>query len=122
MDGSQLSDIEHPRLQVLDAYIRKHHATPITLTVAAKVATLSPAYLSALVRRELNITFVQWVTVIRVEAAKPLLKRRWPQITQVASQVGFPSLIAFERAFRRSEGLCPREFRKKHARERKNGA
>lgn len=64
LDYSQLSEIQHPRLRILDAHLRSHIRDSITLTDAAIVTIVSPSFLSALVREELDIAFTRWLTYL----------------------------------------------------------
>ena len=107
----RLADIQDARLSKLDQHVGRNLANSISLSSAARIAGLSAPYLSSLFRRNLGITFSRWLTQIRITAANPLLQKPMPQISVIACRVGYPSLNTFERAFRRVEGISPRDYR-----------
>jgi len=110
-----LSDQDHRVTKVI-AYVTSNLTRRVTLVEAASVACLEPLYFSKRFRRVVGMTFVSWSTSIRVQSAKRLLE--WPalSITAVANAVGYRDLTTFERAFRKREAICPREYRRLLAR------
>ena len=49
----------------------------ISLEMASEQIGLSPSYISALLKNENQTTFVKYVTQLRMEKAKVLLKKQW---------------------------------------------
>jgi AraC-like DNA-binding protein len=84
-----------------------------TLTDAAGVAGLRPAYFSKLFRRVTGETFVEWNARIRVTEAKKLLRILDLSVTAIAISVGYADVTTFERAFRKLEHRSPRQYRAK---------
>jgi two-component system response regulator YesN len=82
-----------------------------TLTDAAGVAGLRPAYFSKLFRRVTGETFVEWNARIRVTEAKKLLRILDLSVTAIAISVGYADVTTFERAFRKLEHRSPRQYR-----------
>lgn len=50
--------------------------------------------------------------ICRVEAARQLLAVEGLKVADIAERLGYSDLTAFERAFRRSEGVTPAQFRR----------
>jgi len=59
--------------------------------------------------REFGMSYTQWRTRLRLQAARVLLKGPRP-VTQVAHQVGYASPSAFIQAFTREYGCTPGEY------------
>lgn len=59
-------------------------------------------------------TFMSYLMKTRLHFARGALKRQAVSITEVAYSNGFNSSAQFSRAFRRSTGMSPREYRKLH--------
>lgn len=93
-------------------YIRRHIAEPaLSLADAAGCAGLSPSYLSALFRRELDRTFTGYVTETRLDRARQLLRETDLPAGQVARAVGFRDAHYFSALFKKHTGLSPTAYR-----------
>ncbi|HWP81014.1 MAG TPA: AraC family transcriptional regulator [Candidatus Acidoferrum sp.] len=93
-------------------YIRHHYAQPITLPLIAENAGVSPNYLSGIFGKEAGIPLRDYVTRVRMEAAKTLLRTTGMRTYQVAGAVGIENAKYFGRLFRRHTGQSPQAFRK----------
>lgn len=78
----------------------------------ARKVYISPYYLSHLFREELNITFLEYLTMVRMEEAKKLLKDTSLSIVAIASQVGYEDASYFSKVFKRYVGISPAQYRK----------
>ncbi|MGE5528528.1 MAG: PocR ligand-binding domain-containing protein [Patescibacteria group bacterium] len=94
------------------AYIRAHYGEPLTLEGVAQKVFISPFYLSHLFKEELGLTFVEYVTRVRVEEAKRLLADNGLSILGVAQKVGYEDASYFSKVFRRATGLSPNQYRR----------
>ena len=72
--------------------------------VAASERTLARAFTA-----ETGIPFGRWRTLLRLQAALPMLARGEP-VGRVASRVGYDTPSAFVAAFRRETGQTPGSF------------
>lgn len=61
-------------------------------------------------RKEMGISFYQYVTQRRLVAAKSKILENIP-LEAVASEVGFSDYSSFYRAFKNEYGISPRKFR-----------
>lgn len=104
-----------PRLRAVRAAVEARLAEPIGRADAAAWAYLSPAYFSTFFRRNVGVTFCQWLAWLRVERAKKMLERSNLAITEVALACGFRDLGTFERAFKRMAGTTPRAYKRRAA-------
>ncbi len=87
-----------------------------TCASAARVAGLERAYFSKLFRSVMSATFTEWNAAVRVAEAKRLLREIDLSITAVSASVGYDDVTTFERVFKRLEGVCPREHRRRISR------
>ena len=102
-------------VQAARQYIAQHYTEALTLELVAAQVFLSPSYLSALFRKELKQTFNDYVTELRVKAAKNLLAQPTYTIAQVAELVGYTDAKYFSRIFTKKVGLKPVEYRRLRA-------
>ena len=102
----------YPRLKRLREYVEQNYSEPIPLEKAAGIATLESTYFSSYFRVKVGITFTEWLRQVRIRQAMRLMKASDFSITEVAYEVGFMSLGAFGRAFKKQTRMTPKEFKK----------
>ncbi|MDR1588335.1 MAG: PocR ligand-binding domain-containing protein [Treponema sp.] len=92
-------------------YIGLNYADELSLTSVADAVFVSGYYLSHLFRKELNMTFSDYVCKIRIEKAKGLLKDdRELQIREITEKVGFNDPNYFTKSFKKLTGVPPKEY------------
>jgi len=106
--GSRLPPA-YPKLLRARDYLVRHNRRDLTLDEVAEHADLSASYLSALFKRHLGCSPMQYQTRVRLRNAKRLLARGLT-VTEAAEEAGFHSLHYFSRTFRRHHGQTPSAF------------
>jgi two-component system response regulator YesN len=92
-------------------YILRHYAGDLTLSKVADAVFVSEYYLSHLFRKEMNITFSDYICRVRIDRAKELLKKEPPvQIREISEKVGFNDANYFAKIFKKLAGVTPREY------------
>jgi AraC-like DNA-binding protein len=94
------------------SYVSQDLTRRVTLSEAASVAGLDPIYFSKRFRKTVGLTFGLWSVRLRIEKSKLLLRMVDLSVTAIAANVGYDDLTTFARAFRRVEGIAPREYRR----------
>ncbi|MFC5404211.1 response regulator transcription factor [Cohnella soli] len=94
------------------AYIRSHMTASLSLTDVAGAVYVSPHYLSHLFRERAGMTFLEYVTALRIEEAKRRLMEPGVKIYEVAEQIGYKSWKHFSRVFKEFTGIGPAEYRR----------
>ena len=92
--------------------IHSRYGEPLSLDQLAREAALSPFHFLRLFRRAFGETPHQYLTRVRIEAAKRLLLDDVP-VTDVCFEVGFQSLGSFSALFARRVGSPPTTFRRR---------
>ncbi|MCL6591493.1 MAG: PocR ligand-binding domain-containing protein [Firmicutes bacterium] len=93
-------------------YIRENYDRPLTLESVAQKVYVSPFYLSHLFKAELGLTFVEYLTRVRVEEAKRLLAATNLSVLGVAEKVGYEDASYFSKVFRKMTGMTPNQYRR----------
>ncbi len=106
-DGSPAS--VYPAL----VYIREHLDEPFGADELAAVCGVSTAYFQRLFKLDKGMTPRAYVERLRIARAKELLTATDAPISLVAERCGFGSQAYFSCRFGESEGISPREFRKR---------
>jgi AraC-like DNA-binding protein len=92
-------------------FIEVHFREPISLADVARAASYSRCHFCKLFRQQLGLSFVTYLSHVRIRRAMVLLARSDRSITEIAFDVGFNDLSHFERVFRAVQGQTPTRFR-----------
>ncbi len=93
------------------ARIEANYQRRISLQEVAAAEFVSEAWLSRLFHKEVGVSFVQYITALRLgKAAEQLLATR-RSVQQVAQDNGFASARIMSDLFKRQHGVTPRQFR-----------
>lgn len=93
-------------------YIHQHYAESLTLETLSNEVNLNATYLSSVFKRETNQSFLDYLTQVRVDAAKELLADTEIPISDVAEHVGYQDMKYFYKRFKKFTGLSPKDYRK----------
>lgn len=93
-------------------YIEHHYSQPISLESVAEYVDLSPVYFSGLFKKSTGCNFIDYLTDIRLEAAKKLLKSSRYSIQEISSAVGYSDSKYFMKLFKKITGIKPSDYRK----------
>lgn len=95
------------------SFIRENYDCPLTLDDVALEVGSSPFHLSHRFKETTGTTFIEYLARVRIARVKKLLRDRSKRITEIAFEVGFQSLAPFNRAFKRFEGMSPKQYRER---------
>ncbi|NMB25855.1 MAG: AraC family transcriptional regulator [Firmicutes bacterium] len=101
-----------PAVQRAVDHIKEHFREELTLEDVAQAVHFSPYYLSRLFREELGLTFVNYLTIVRMDEAKRLLLETDWTISRIAALVGYQDPSYFTKVFKKMEGQTPTQFRR----------
>ena len=101
-----------PIVQKAAGYIDEHYQESIRLEDVAAYVGLNPTYLSSIFKRELKISFSNYLTQKRIEEACSLLLRSNHSLSDIAAEAGFENQSYFSQSFRKHTGMSPKEYRK----------
>ncbi|MCS7464777.1 helix-turn-helix transcriptional regulator [Paenibacillus doosanensis] len=86
----------------------------LSLSTVAEALSLTPSYVTRYFKTKNGLPLMQYVSKIRIEKAKELLKDSQLSIKDIVAQVGFVDENNFSRAFRKREGVSPSQYRSVH--------
>jgi AraC-like DNA-binding protein len=99
------------RLSPVLEYVARNYADTVTLKQAATLAKMSVPQFVRLFKKVAGMSFVSYVTHVRLSRSVRLLKESCLTIAEVACQVGFCDQSYFDRRFKAAFGQTPRDFR-----------
>ena len=106
----------HRVIQKLLQFIDEKYAENIGLNELAMLVNMNPAYLSILFRDEVGMTYVRYLTDLRIKKAKELLDEGM-KVMDVSEKVGYYNYRYFCEIFKKHQGITPNEY-KGHTRKR----
>jgi AraC-like DNA-binding protein len=92
-------------------YLRENYFRPISLEKIAKIAKMSPFAFSRYFKKNCGAGFVEYLNKVRTNKACYLLRETEYQVHDIAVECGFASISNFNKQFRKSEGISPRDYR-----------
>lgn len=93
-------------------YIHMHYMeSDLNLSDIADRFHINYSYLSHLFKKRTGVNFSSYLTLVRVEAAKKLLRQTPLPVSEIARRVGFQDPQNFYRAFKKNYNDSPRSYR-----------
>lgn len=95
-------------------YMKENYAdADMGLKKVAEIAKITSTHFSAVFSQEMGQTFVEYLTAIRMEKAKELLRSTAQSSSEIAALVGYNDPHYFSFLFKKVNGCSPREYRKR---------
>ena len=94
-------------------YIDTHYMDEgLSLNTAAQVANISANHFSALFSQNMGQTFIEYLTGLRMERARELLRCTGKRSSEIAGEIGYRDAHYFSYLFKKTQGMTPSEYRK----------
>ncbi len=95
----------------LTAYIRKEYMNDISLDSAGEALGMSPSYIGLVFRKAGGTSFLKYLTDIRMEEAKKLLRDTDLTLKEIGRRIGIENQNTLIRTFKKAEGVTPGQYR-----------
>lgn len=92
-------------------YIKENYERDISLEDTAAYCNLSTFYFSKIFKEHKKTNFINYLTDIRINEAKRLLKETDLSMKEISGRIGYRDPNYFARVFKRVENYSPRYFR-----------
>lgn len=92
-------------------YIDFHYSEELSLDTLAKMRSVSNSYLSALFKKEVQMTVTDYINSTRIRQSLILLNTTALSIQDIAYQCGFTDSNYFTRIFKKFQGKSPKLYR-----------
>jgi two-component system response regulator YesN len=101
-------------LQEAVEFINKNYDNEdISLNAVAANANMSPNHFSTIFSQEMNQTFIEFLTTVRMDKAKELLRSSSMRTSEIANAVGYKDPHYFSYLFKKTQDCTPREYKAK---------
>lgn len=99
-------------VQEMIHYIRANYEQDLSLDMLGEVFQMNGVYLGQIFKKEVGVTFLKYVTSVRIEEAKRLLSEGNSTVSKTAKQVGYYTSQYFAKVFFKTVGMTPQEYKK----------
>lgn len=104
----------HSLLEEAKSYIQQNYDDAnISLNSVAASVNLSPNHFSSIFSQEMGKTFVEYLTSVRMEKAKELLRTSSLKSAEIAYAVGYKDAHYFSYLFKKNQDCTPKEYRQR---------
>lgn len=91
--------------------IHEEFESNITLDMIANRLHYNPNYLSSIFRKEMNISFSEYLSMYRINMAKKWLAETDISVKEISDKLNFNNSQNFIRSFKKIEGTTPGKYR-----------
>lgn len=95
-------------------YIHKNYSKNINLESVASFVHLNPQYFSRYFKANVGMTFIEYLSKLRIKKAKELLELTDKSISEISFEVGYIDPGYFSKVFSKLEGVTPNKFKIDH--------
>lgn len=92
-------------------YLHEHYFENVALVNVAKIFSLTPNYCGHLFKKNMGITYNDYLNTLRLKNACKLLLDTTSPIKEIAYKCGFNSLEYFHTTFKKFYGITPAKYR-----------
>ena len=93
---------------------RMYSVKDFSIITVSEMIGMNASYLGKLFKRNTGTTFIEFLHMVRMEAACNLLATTDLQIVDVVSSVGFSDVPYFYKVFKKANGCTPSTYRQQH--------
>ena len=94
-------------------YINKHYSEDIHLDLIAENLNITGSYLSQYFKMKTGKNFSEYLNDVRLEKAKEMMNTTSWHLDEISRKIGYISTNSFIRAFKRTYGITPGDYRRK---------
>ena len=100
-------------IKEIKAFVEQNYSKKdFSLQEAAEHVNLSCQHLSRIFKKEMGITFIDYVTSVRIRKSIDLFQDEELKIYEIAEQAGYATQHYFSNVFKKHLGVSPGEYRK----------
>lgn len=92
-------------------FISENYSKSISLDKISKIVRMTPVTFSRFFKKNCGAGFVEYLNRVRTNKACYFLRETSYQIHDIAVECGFSSISNFNKQFRKTEGISPRDYR-----------
>jgi two-component system, response regulator YesN len=103
-------DKKHNAVEKACKYLEKNLSNDLTLQEVAEYVGMNPTYFSLLFKEEMKLSYIKYLTKLRMVRAKELLREGY-KVSEVSEKVGYHTYRHFSELFKKQVGVNPGQYR-----------
>lgn len=96
------------------SYIEENYSRDISLDEVSREVNISPYYFSKVFKEESGENFIEYLTRIRIDKAKEMLRHPGTSVKEISVQCGYADPNYFSRIFKKQTDMTPREYKARY--------
>lgn len=96
----------------IENYINSHYLEDLSLITISQMFYISPIYLSQAFKKQTGQLYLDYVTMVKINAAKKMLISTDMMVYEIAQKLHYKDTKYFSRLFEKKTGKKPSEYRK----------
>ena len=86
----------------------------VSIPTAAALVNMSESYFSHIFKKDVGISFIDYVNNEKIEKAKELIVSSNYKVYEVSEMLGFQNSTYFNMLFKKITGLAPNDYKKSY--------
>lgn len=99
--------------RILDYIENNYHRSDLTYEEVAVAGGIGKTYVSKMFRSQLGVSYIEYLTMVRMDRAATLLRTTDISINDIVKMVGYENASSFRRCFKDRYGINAADYRKK---------
>lgn len=99
-------------MEKVQKHVQYNYMYDLSLDAVSSLVNMNASYFSATFKRHFGVNFVDYLTDLRIQAAKELLTDPLRTTAEISAMVGYESPNYFARAFKKKTGMTPTQYRR----------
>lgn len=99
-------------IRIAKQYVEENYMKSVTIEEIGTKVGFSSNHFSTIFKKETGVTFLEYLSSVRMKHAKDLLKEGNMSIAVICEEVGYSDVKYFTKSFHKHTGLKPNEYRK----------
>lgn len=100
------------RIREAESYIRENYSKDINMAIVSNYVSMNYSLFSIMFKEYTGTNFVNYLKIIRIEAAKKLLVTTDKKIQDISREVGYENEKHFMKTFKNICGISPSDYRR----------
>lgn len=110
----RIHDSTQSRSKVITFIAANYKRNDLSLKLLSDEMNMSMSKINMLLKENLGCSFVQYVSLLRLNEVKRLLRETDDSIQSIVQSVGYIDVSSFMRKFKQMEGMAPGQYRSMH--------